>query len=261
MTLEDLLVFHYVGEWMEEAGPYIRGGTGDGQYVEVENVDDFSRFALDSASQTVVHLPLLMKRWPPIPYIPRLNPISNPDGDGNYAVTWDSSASLADAYILEEDDNAAFSSPTTRYSGSDTRWEATDKGVGTYFYRVKARNVWGQSGWSETRAVTVLPPSDHFEGDSPPVSFDVTDDQQVCNFEMTVSFGDGTCHVHLPVCTHIVDGRFAYWALDPWHNSYENLITGRFQDQDHVEGSYSLHWCGSTLHPEPHEGDWTATKE
>jgi C1A family cysteine protease len=206
-----------------------------------------------------IHLPLVMKRWPPIPDTPVLNPISNPDGDGNYHVSW-SSAYLADTYTLQEDDNAAFSSPTTRYTGSGTSWNATGKSPGTYYYQVKAGNAWGDSGWSTTRSVIVRPPGDHYEGDSPSVSFDV-EGQQVCNFDMRVPFQDGTCHVDIPTCMDIDDDEFSYTVVDPWLNTYENSITGVFKNQDRVEGHYSIHFCGSTLSFDPSEGDWEATKQ
>ncbi|HKZ83253.1 MAG TPA: DNRLRE domain-containing protein [Anaerolineae bacterium] len=104
-----------------------------------------------------VYLPLVPKRWPPIPDVPVLNPISNPDGDGNYTVSWNA-AYLADTYTLQEDDNAAFSSPTTPYTGPGTSWPASGKPAGTYYYRVKATNVYGDSGWSNAQSVSVFPP-------------------------------------------------------------------------------------------------------
>jgi hypothetical protein len=61
--LSDLLAFHYSGgQWMEEAGPYARGGSGDAQYVEVQNVDDFSPFAID-ATRGVLYLPLVLRNY------------------------------------------------------------------------------------------------------------------------------------------------------------------------------------------------------
>jgi uncharacterized repeat protein (TIGR01451 family) len=104
-----------------------------------------------------VYLPLVVKRWPPIPDTPVLNAISNPDGDGSYSVSWNA-AYLADTYTLQEDDNAAFTSPATAYTGSGTGWSASGKATGTYYYRVKATNSWGDSGWSNVQSVTVTPP-------------------------------------------------------------------------------------------------------
>jgi C1A family cysteine protease len=102
----------------------------------------------------LVHLPLVLRRWPPIPDIPVLKPINNSDGDGNYAVSWNA-AYLAGMYVLQEDDNAAFSSPSTTYSGPEISTSITGNAPGTYYYRVKASNAWGDSGWSNLRQVTV----------------------------------------------------------------------------------------------------------
>jgi C1A family cysteine protease len=125
------------------------------------------------------YLPLMAKRWPPLPDTPALNAIGNSDGDGNYTVSW-SAASLADTYTLWEDDNAAFSSPETRYTGSGTSWSASGKSTGTYYYQVRANNSWGSSGWSNVQSVTVQAGwvnilSENFEGSFPGSTWTVTD--------------------------------------------------------------------------------------
>jgi hypothetical protein len=156
--LNDLLVFHYDGDWIEEPGPYTRGGAGDAQYVEAQNVDGFSPFALGRSGPATVYLPLVSRRWPPLPYTPVLNAISNADGDGNYTVSWQS-ALLANTYTLQEDDNASFSSPTTAYGpGSTTSTAISGRSIGTYYYRVKATNNYGDSSWSNVQTVIVRPP-------------------------------------------------------------------------------------------------------
>jgi hypothetical protein len=105
-----------------------------------------------------VHLPIVVKRYPPIPDTPVLHAINNADGDGNYGVGW-SSAYLANTYALQEDDTASFSSPTIRYTGSGTSWNASGKAPATYYYRVRASNSIGDSSWSNVRQVTVSPPT------------------------------------------------------------------------------------------------------
>jgi C1A family cysteine protease len=196
--LDDLLVFHYDGDWIEEPGPYTRSGTGDAQYVEAQNVDDFSPFVLDSGlppqpDHYLIYLPLVLKRWPPIPDTPVLNAISNDDGDGDYAVTWNT-AYLAEAYTLQEATDPAFSSPTTRYTGSGTSWNASSKSAGTYYYRVRASRSWnGQtlySAWSNIRSVVVQPPvgapAGFWEGQG--VEFYVTPDKaHVDDFAIYIS--------------------------------------------------------------------------
>jgi len=155
-TLNDLLVYHY-GEpdWTKEPGPYARGGTGDAQYVQAQNINDFSPFALAGTSISI-YLPIVMNRWPPIPDAPTLNAISNPGGSMNYTVSWNA-AYLANTYTLQEATNAAFSSPVVVYGpGSGLSWSASGKATGTYYYRVKASNSYGDSGWSNVQSVQVV---------------------------------------------------------------------------------------------------------
>ena len=118
------------------------------------------------------------------PDAPALSPINNPDGDGSYTVSWgavsfaaqveddftDTPLSVTDVYsvylplvmknvgttyTLQEDDNAAFTSPTVVYEGSNTSWGATGKVDGTYYYRVMASNLSGDLIWSNIQSVTV----------------------------------------------------------------------------------------------------------
>jgi formylglycine-generating enzyme required for sulfatase activity len=105
-----------------------------------------------------IYLPLVLRRWPPIPYRPTLNPISNGDGDANYIVSWtEQPARLADTYTLQEATNAAFTiglrviCTTTQQS-----CDVTDKLGGTYYYRVRGENIWGYSTWSNVQMATVF---------------------------------------------------------------------------------------------------------
>ncbi len=105
-----------------------------------------------------VYLPMIAKRWPPTPDQPILDPIGNADQDNFYTISWHSS-SLADTYILEEATNAMFSDATVIYDGQYLSWNipAPGKIPGTYYYRVKARNSWGVSSWSDPQAITIYP--------------------------------------------------------------------------------------------------------
>jgi hypothetical protein len=96
--------------------------------------------------------------WPPIPDPPVLNAISNPDGDGDYSVTWNA-ADRADTYNLQEDVSPAFSNPSTPFTGPGTSWIAGGKPVGLYYYRVKATNSWGDSAWSTAQSEDVSVPN------------------------------------------------------------------------------------------------------
>ena len=86
---------------------------------------------------------------------PTLQPIDNADGDGNYLVTW-TTVPPATSYTLQEDDNSAFTSPTTRFYGLNTQFQVDGQSYGTWYYRVMATGSGGNSPWSNTVSVSVI---------------------------------------------------------------------------------------------------------
>jgi len=111
----------------------------------------------ETSEDDQIYLPLAPKNFTFIPAAPVLFAISNPGGIGDYTVSW-SPVKGADTYILQEDDNGDFSSPAQLYDGSNVSWHVSGRSPGTYYYRVKARNAWNDSVWSNVRQVTVTPP-------------------------------------------------------------------------------------------------------
>jgi hypothetical protein len=99
-------------------------------------------------------LPMLLKNFPVTPGTPVLNAIENADGNGAYTVSW-SFSDYADSYTLEEDDNNSFTSPTEIYSGAALDKAVSGRGLGIYYYRVKAFNTYRESDWSNTQLVEV----------------------------------------------------------------------------------------------------------
>jgi hypothetical protein len=73
---------------------------------------------------------------------------------GSFTVSWDA-VDGAVSYLLERSTSSAFSSPTQAFSGSSTSYSQTGLGSGTYYYRVRALNSCGESGWTTGPAVTV----------------------------------------------------------------------------------------------------------
>ena len=104
--------------------------------------------------EPVVYLPLLSRNYPPVPDTPFLESIDNPDGDGTYTVRW-SAAARANTYTLHEYDNAALLRPSPYPPMTNRQRVFSGKAPGTYYYRVRASNGWGNSGWSNVRQVTV----------------------------------------------------------------------------------------------------------
>jgi subtilisin family serine protease len=158
MWVDDLKAYRLAGDWLQEPGPYSRGDEDptEGIYVQAQKVDEFSRFALDTRAdgRSVIYMPFINRQEPQVPQVPFLNPISNLDGDGNFAVTWLGSPG-ASTYTLQEDDNIFFTSPAMRYAGPSLSWSAKGMLKGRYYYRVNASNISGSSGWSSPQSVQV----------------------------------------------------------------------------------------------------------
>jgi thermitase len=95
---------------------------------------------------------------PPLPpEAPALLPIQNADGDGSYVVDWDP-VSDATSYTVQEDADAAFSSPASFSTGSNTQYAVSGKPPSTtWYYRVSAHNAGGDSPWSNVASATVAP--------------------------------------------------------------------------------------------------------
>lgn len=110
---------------------------------------------IGSGGLAFVYLPLALHNWPPSADAPSLLPISNPDGDQAFTVNW-SAVAGADTYILGETTDSAFTTPAEVYSGPLTQYDATGRGPTRYYYRVKSRNSWGDSDWSNMQSVDVL---------------------------------------------------------------------------------------------------------
>ncbi len=113
---------------------------------------------LTVAGPTYVYLPLVMRRWPPIPYPPSIS-VTTPDLGGNYTVNWTYGTHPAVAaptsYVLYESLDAGFSTSTPyTLSASTYAYNFTNKPNGLYYYRLRGLNAYGFGEWSQT--VTAL---------------------------------------------------------------------------------------------------------
>jgi len=107
-----------------------------------------------------VFLPIVMKRWPPIPYDPLLSAIDNADGDSTYTVYWtEQPARLADTYTLQEATDAAFTTGVRDVCmTAQQSCVVSGRLAGTYYYRVRGHNAWADSAWSNVQSAVVLLP-------------------------------------------------------------------------------------------------------
>ncbi len=118
-----------------------------------------------------------------------------------------------------------------------------------------------ESGWSTTQSVEVTQIVEaepgHYTGLFPPVSFDVTNDQQVCNFSITVPFGARACQIRPSSCSDISDNAFGFGSFEL---GAVYLIVGTFDTPTHVSGNFSVTMCEGSVITPPSSGTWEASK-
>jgi len=193
----------------------------------------------------------VLLNWPPIPDEPVLNAISNTDGDGNYTVSW-SAADRATSYTLQEATNADFTDATTAYSGSGTSTSISGKADGTYYYRVKASNTYGDSDWSNVQSVNVQTSqwvtilSENFEGSFPGSTWEVYDNDPDSG---RYFWGKRDCKNH--------GGSYSAWNVGAGDSTvscdsnYRNdmfswMIFGPFSLADAVAAELTFDWWSDT---------------
>ena len=108
-----------------------------------------------------IYLPLIMRRYPPIPYAPTLTLPSN-DTYGNYQLSWSYTPTTdpykPTSYTFQEATNASFTTPTELTFPATTLSQSySNKAVGTYYYRVRGNNAYGAGSWSNVQTVEVKP--------------------------------------------------------------------------------------------------------
>jgi parallel beta-helix repeat protein len=98
--------------------------------------------------------PFVRKSGWSYPPTPKLKDPGDMSSDGNYTVNW-SNIVRKIGFVLEEDTNADFSSPTELYDGLNLNYTFTYKPNGTYYYRVKAYNEKYDGDYSNEESITV----------------------------------------------------------------------------------------------------------
>jgi hypothetical protein len=189
------------------------------------------------------------------PAAPKLEPIENDDGDGTYTVHW-SAVAATTVYTLEEASTLAFTDTVEVYAGSDVSVEISGRDLGTYYYRVKASNDFGSSGWSEPESVEVTVPGllpqpgvwDCTSGPGITVRFTVSpDSRSASDGYIRISCGS----LSIPGPEAIEDNSFG--LLDPDARGHISLT---FDSETHGSGGFSIIlsdscWAMGTMHCSP----------
>jgi len=89
-----------------------------------------------------------------IPVTPNLINNKNIDFDGYYYIQWNKN-DYTNTYVLQESNNANFNQSLDLYSGTQDSFLVTAKNVGTYYYRIKSLNKFGESSWSPYISIEV----------------------------------------------------------------------------------------------------------
>ncbi len=106
-----------------------------------------------SSGSRLLFVPLVVYTVPG-PGAPVLYPITPPGANSSYNVTWSAAAS-ATSYVLQRATSASFAGAVQVYAGGARSFTAPSQGIARYYYRVQARNQWGNSPWSNVQSVDV----------------------------------------------------------------------------------------------------------
>jgi hypothetical protein len=253
---------------------YVRSGLEEGDdytYYFVAQ-DDQGKAASSTPRKTGpvatvtywAYLPTFLKNIGPPTSVPVLYPISNPNGDYRFTITW-SDAKKAARYTLEQDRDAGFSSPAVAYTGAATSTQVSVGDVGTYYYRVKASNSFGETDWSNTESVvvTVAPPPCPREGywsgttsQGKGIRFDVVYSPrcQVESLSITYRICGMTVTADFYEDYSITDDHFYVGGGDNW-------LSGDFASDTEANGSFFFEMMCPGFPPIPDfsDGTWTAT--
>jgi hypothetical protein len=244
---------------------YATDVDGDGD-VDVLGAADFANGITWWEQVTAVFLPVVLRDTTAPASAPVLGDISNPDGDGDYTVSW-SAVERATSYTLEEDDNAGFSSPVVAYSGPNTSTPITGRDIGAYYYRIKASNGMGSSDWSETKSVEVTieptpppcPDPGAWSGSTNqgyPIDFSVTSSCRVR--DLTIEY-QVTCPTGLlwktktfDYSTSISDDSFEF------DDDGDPTVSGQFTSRTSASGSWSSSFYLAGIGTCSGSGTWSA---
>ncbi len=127
--------------------------NGDG-YVGRGAFVDYVR--LQGEMTGYIYLPLVVRRWPPLPGPPALQGVDKLPNLADYELQWHPSVwgTPVISYTLQEATTPSFDA-AVNYTSMVTAYQVIDQSPGQYYYRVRAYNRWGLGPWSNMVSVTV----------------------------------------------------------------------------------------------------------
>ena len=233
------------GEWQTATATQDAGGWWNWHYdwtlpqeddalytIQARAQDSTGTGEMDTITVTIrnavfySYLPIIYKRWPPIPYPPTLHEIENTDGDGNYTVSWEYGTypGVPDptSFTLQEASDTGFTAPTEwNLSGSTFSKAFTDKPSGTHYYRVRGSNSYGAGEWSNVRSVAVQGFYDNFSDNStgwPRATYKHSDGVELMNMD----YADSTYRMKVLLNAHNRNNHKMGVAKAPLTNSFSN---------------------------------------
>ncbi len=170
----------------------------------------------------LVYFPLIMRRWPPVPYPPVLTLESN-DGRGNYTLSWTYPYTdlIPSSYELQEDDDPNFVNAPSPVAATSPK-TFTDKPVGTYYYRVRGVNSYGPGEWSNVVVVEHSGYYDDFSdaGSGWPRKVYKEGDRSVFD----VSYENGSYRAKIMLNTQGLNNYRMGRVKAPWSNPYNAYV-------------------------------------
>ncbi len=181
-------------------------------------------------------LPISIRNWPPQAYVPVLEPIENADQDYIYTIKWGNPTS-GGIYILEEAWDSGFTNAGVAYQGTSLSWTVPTGGKlpRTYYYRVKAKNSYMESGWSATQSVTIYPLYVGLRGRWDGKGFLYIDDYYEPGTHKTF-ICDALTDADTIRCkfNKWYDPNPLGWESETW-NSYYSVKTGEYKSTDAID--------------------------
>lgn len=206
----------------------------------------------------LIYLPIITYGYQQTPNTPVLLAINNPGNSSSFSVMWNPVPG-ATTYTLQEDDNTSFSSPTDVYNAAGSSQSFAGKSTGTYYYRARANNAYGGSGWSTTRSTTVaaasnLPVAGFWDSGAGDEFYVTADRTNVDDFAVYVSVnGCGTYKITRTTPVAISGNQFSFTGSFYASGTFNSTTSA--SGQDGLSG-YAISGCG-TINGGP--WSWTAT--